>query len=355
MARKNAGTRSAEAWSLARRQHGVVSRRQLLALGFSPAAIEHRIKRGRLHPVGHGIYAVGRPQLTREGDWMAAVLACGGGVTPGRGAAAVLGHGTDAALDRSGAVLSHHSAAALWGIGFEVSGRIDVTLLRPGRVRRPGIRTRSRPSLPASDITEHRGIPVTTAVRTLIDVAGELASNRLERAVNEADKHDLVDPDRLRLALERYPGVPGVRPLRGLLDKHTFRLSDEELERRFRPIAAASGLPVPLTKAWVSGFEVDFFWPGIGLVVETDGWRYHRTPAAQTRDARRFQMHTAAGLTPLRFSHWQVKHEPAYVRRILEHTLAHLRRRGLGAGDGEEERVSYPKRGSGNEGEPSVP
>lgn len=71
-------------------------------------------------------------------------------------------------------------------------------------------------------------------------------------------------------------------------------------------------------------FEVDFFWPDLGLVVETDGWRYHRTPAAQTRDALRFQEHTAAGLTPLRFSHWQVKYEPAHVSKILVRTAANL-------------------------------
>lgn len=329
--------RSAEAWALARKQHGVLTRGDLLALGFSAEAVKHRLRTGRLHPVGRGIYAVGRPELSREGWWMAAVLLCATGTAVARRGAAIprlAASGAAAGGHRGhlpgphGALLGHRSAAALWGIGFEVEGRIDVTVLRPGRVRRPGIRAHCRPALPASDITEHRGIPVTTAVRTLIDVATELTPGRLERAVNEADKHDLVDPDQLRVALDSYPGVPGVRPLRKLLDKHTFRLSDEELERRFRPLAAAAGLPVPETKQWVTGFEVDFFWPQLGLVVETDGWRYHRTPAAQTRDARRFQMHTAAGLTPLRFSHWQVKHEPAYVRRILARTVSHLRRRG---------------------------
>jgi hypothetical protein len=319
MGAKILDSRSAAAWRLARRQHGVLTRRDLLALGFTSKGIRHRIERGRLHPVGHGIYAVGRAELSVEGRWMAAVLACARG---GASGGAIPGG--------SGAVLSHRSAAALWRIGTETEGRIDVTLLHRGTARRRGIRARSRPSLPASDVTEHDGIPVTTPIRTLIDIATELAPNRLERAVNEADKHDLVDPDALRLALDGYAGAPGVRPLRALLDKHTFRLSDEELERLFRPIAAAAGLPVPLTKHWVTGFEVDFFWPDLGLVVETDGWRYHRTPAAQTRDAHRFQVHTAAGLTPLRFSHWQIRHEPAYVRRILERTVSQLRRRGVG-------------------------
>jgi very-short-patch-repair endonuclease len=227
---------------------------------------------------------------------------------------------------RPEAALSHRSAAALWGIGTELRGRIDVTLRRRGEVRRPGIRARARPSLPPTDLAERLGIPVTAIVRTFLDIATELGPRALERAVNEADKKDLIDPDALRAALDHHAGRPGVRALRAVLDPHTFRLSDDELELLFRPLAAAAGLQVQLTKIWVNGFEVDFFWPDLGLVVETDGWRYHRTPAAQTRAARRDQVHTAAGLTPLRFSHWQVKHEPAYVRAILERTVAHLGR-----------------------------
>ena len=111
-----------------------------------------------------------------------------------------------------------------------------------------------------------------------------------------------------------------MKTLAKLLDKRTFRLSDDELERLFRPIAAAAGVPVELTKAWVNGFEVDFHWPRLGLVVETDGLRYHRTPAEQARDRLRDQTHTAAGLTPLRFTHYQVKYEAKYVQAILART-----------------------------------
>ncbi len=133
-----------------------------------------------------------------------------------------------------------------------------------------------------------------------------------------------IDPEALRSALDDRAGEPGVRPLRLLLDRRTFCLSDAELEVLFRPLAAAAGLPVSMTKVWVNGFEVDFFWPDLGLVVETDGFRYHRTASTQTKDAVRDQTHTAAGLTPLRFSHWQVKHEPAHVHQILEATRRRL-------------------------------
>lgn len=294
-------SRSAQAWALAREQHGVLARRDLLRLGFTSKGIRHRMRTGRLYPVGHGVYAVGRDDLTRKGRWMAAVLACG-----------------------EGAVLSHRSAAALLGIGSERRGSIDVSVARHCQLNRVETRIRSRPSLSPSDVDTRHRIPVTKPVRTLIDLATELAPKALERAVNEADKHDLIDPESLRLALDSHAGEPGVRPLRTMLDRLTFRLSDTELEVLFRPIAAKAGLPTPLTKEMVNNYEVDFYWPDLGLVVETDGWRYHRTASAQTRDALRDQTHTASGLTTLRFSHYQVKYEPRHVCEILARTAARL-------------------------------
>jgi Transcriptional regulator, AbiEi antitoxin/Protein of unknown function (DUF559) len=295
-------TRSARAWALAGKQHGILARRDLLALGFSASAIRHRIAKGRLHPVTRGVYAVGWPHLTRERRWMVAVLACG-----------------------PEAVLSHRSAGTLWGIAGERRGIVDLSVRRHRESRREGMHVRSRPSLPADEVTSRDGIPVTNPVRTLIDLAAELETAALERSVNEADKYDLVDPDALRAALDDRAGQPGVRPLRGLLDEHTFQLSDSELEVLFRPIAVRAGLPAPLTKVQVNGFEVDFFWPDLGLVVETDGLRYHRTSIAQTRDQIRDQTHTAAGLTALRFSHRQVKYDSRHVERVLRRTCRNLK------------------------------
>ena len=152
---------------------------------------------------------------------------------------------------------------------------------------------------------------------------------RLEAAINEADKYDLVDPEALRMALEGFAGEPGVRRLRAVLDRHTFRLSDSDLELFFRPISRSAGLPPPHTKSMVNGFEVDFFWPELGLVVETDGLRYHRTPSEQTQDRLRDQAHTASGMTPLRFTHYQVKFEPAHVRTVLISTVGSIRSRNV--------------------------
>jgi hypothetical protein len=280
----------------------MVSRQQLLELGFSARAIEHRLESGRLHKVMHGVYAAGRSEVTKEGRWMAAVLACGGE-----------------------AVLSHRSAAALWGIGVERRDRIDLSIRRRSRIRLRGLKVRARPTLKRTNVATFGSIPVTTPAQTLIDIAAELTPRLLERAVNEADRLDLIDPEALRVGLDSHRGEPGVRPLRKLLDRYTFQLSDDALERIFRPIATAAGLPVPETKVLVNGFEVDFHWPALGLVVETDGFRYHRTAATQSRDALRDQTHTAAGLTTLRFSHWQVTHERARVRLVLARTAAWLR------------------------------
>lgn len=296
--------RSRRAWKLAGRQHGIVARRQLLALEFSRRAIEHRVARGRLHLVMHGIYAVGWPGLTQKRRWMVAVLACG-----------------------DGAMLSHRSAAALWGIGREQRGVVDVSVRRRCELRRPGLRVRGRPTLALEDIMWRDGIPVTSPVRTLVDIATELDPLRVERAVNEADKRDLIDPEALRLALDDYAGQPGAPLLRSLLDKRTFRLSDSDLEIFFRPIAAGAGLPPPLSRQLVNTYEVDFFWPDLGLIVETDGLRYHRTPSTQARDAMRDRAHTIAGMTPLRFTHYEIKHPPARVRSELNRAAELLRER----------------------------
>lgn len=295
--------RSRRAWELAGRQHGMVARKQLLALGFSPSAIEHRVARGRLHLAMRGVYAVGWPGLTEKRRWMAAVLACG-----------------------RDAMLSHHSAAMLWGIGRE-RGRIDISVKRRCELRRPGLKVRGRPSLRSADITAIDMIPVTAVARTLVDLATELPPRRLERAVNEADKHDLIDPEALRLASDEYEGQPGASALRRLLDRRTFRLSDSDLETLFRPIAEDAGLPPPLSKQLVNRWEVDFFWPNLGLVIETDGLRYHRTASSQTRDVRRDRAHALAGMTALRFTHYEVKHEPAKVRAELRQAARLLRER----------------------------
>jgi hypothetical protein len=290
-----------EAWALAEHQHGVVASDQLREVGYTPQAIYHRIKTGRLHPLHRGVYAVGRANVTEHGRWMAAVLACG-----------------------EEAVISHSSAAALWRMGSERRGLVELSLPSLSRRCRPGLEIHQRPSLEDRDLTHEYGIPVTTPVQTLIDMALRLDRSGVERMINEADKYNLTHLPQLREALDARAGEPGVAKLRFLLDRRTFRLTKEELERRFLPLARQAGLPTPLTGRFGNDFEVDFYWPDLGLVVETDGLRSHRTPAEQARDRLRDQAHTAAGLTPLRFTHEQVRYEPEHVLRILAQTASRL-------------------------------
>jgi very-short-patch-repair endonuclease len=267
----------------------VISREQLLGLGLTPAAIRHRIAKGRLHPVGRGVYVVGRPELTQHGRWMAALIATG-----------------------PEAVLSHRSAAALWGIAKQKGNAIHVSV--PAHLRRSssrGITVHRRNGLNA---TTHRGIPVTTPIDTLIDLASETAAREVEAAVNEADKLDLVDPETLREAIEPIRR-PGTAQLKAVLDQYTP--TDSALEREFLRIVRRAGLPKPLTGEKVNGHRVDFFWPDLHLVVETDGLRYHRTPAQQAKDRVRDQDHFVAGLRSLRFTRAQIRFDGARVEAVL--------------------------------------
>jgi very-short-patch-repair endonuclease len=201
-----------------------------------------------------------------------------------------------------------------------------VSVPAPRDPRPSGIRVHQRIVLGGEDVGTHRGIPVTSPFRTVLDLAIHLPELQLEAAVNEADKLDLIDPETLRAGIERTPHQPGVGKLRELLDRRTFTLTDTELERRFLRIARRTGLPPPLTQQWVNSFRVDFYWPDLGLVVETDGLRYHRTPAQQARDRLRDQAHTAAGLTPLRFTRAQVSFDEGYVGATLVRVARRLSR-----------------------------
>ncbi len=284
----------------------MITRGQLLELGFSPGSIKHRIGTGRLHAVWRGVYAVGRPQLTQHGLWMAAILRCG-----------------------PSAMLSHESAAALWEIRPAAGGRIEVSVPEGGARIPRGIRVHRRSGLGTADMARRHGIPVTAPICALIDIATCLDRDELEAAINEADKRDLANPEELRAALDGFPRRRGCRALRETLDRPTFTVTDSVLERRFMPIAQRAGLPRPLTRQYVNGWRVDFYWPDLGLVVETDGLRYHRTPLQQERNHLRDQAHVAAGLTSLRFTRAQVMLQPSYVqerlatigRRLRSHVL----------------------------------
>lgn len=288
--------------ALARRQHEVVTHEQLLALGFSRHAIAHLLKTGRLHVVHRGVYAVGRGQLGRYGHFMAAVLRCGPTAGLMRGSAATLWQ-----------VLRDRPALP---IEISVSGpdlRVPGLVVRRQRHRR---------------IVRRHGIPVTSLVCTFIDLAAsDLGDDALEAAISQADIRGLMTPEQLRRMLEREAARKGLARLRGLLDRRTFRVTRSKLERHFLAIVKRLGLPIPLTRAIVNGYEVDFYWPELGLVVETDGLTYHRTAAQQAIDIEREHAHAVGHVERLRFSHYQVVHEPAHVESVLVAVIGRLRSR----------------------------
>ncbi len=302
MGKSKAQPWSKAAWDLAEKQHGVISHAQLAELGLGPGAIQHRLRNGRLHPLLRGVYAVGRPQVEPRGHWMAAVLVCG-----------------------PRALLSHRSAAKLWGIrnGYEWE-EVEVVLPLESPRRRAGVRAHRRRDHEALERRVIDNIAVTDPVATLVDLATCVPTGQLEAAINEADHLDRVNPERLRAAIDRLPRRAGVGRLRSLLDAPTVALTSTQLERRFLPLATQAGLPVPQTQVWLDGHRVDFYWPDLGLVVETDSLRYHRTPFKQANDKRRDNAHAASGLTTLRFSEGQIQHEPDYVRRMLTKTATSL-------------------------------
>jgi very-short-patch-repair endonuclease len=271
--------------------------------------------------VGRGVYAVGRPGLTLNGRRMAAILACGGDL--GVDGGVLLHPGRDTPL----VVLSHDSAAALFAIGRQPVSHFEISTTLPTERRVPGVKLHRRPALAADSVGYCQGIPVTSPAQTLIDLATRHGRPTMERATNEADKLGLVRTDDLRRALDDHPGEPGVARIRVILDRRTFRYTRTELERAFLPLVRQAGLPLPRTSVYVTGHEVDFHFPDLGLVVETDGLTYHRTPAQQAKDRERDQDHSAAGLTPLRFTHAQIKFEPDHVVRILRATASWLRSR----------------------------
>jgi hypothetical protein len=287
-------------WALVSSQHGVVTRAQLRELGLSDEAIDHRMETGRLRPVFRGVYAVGRPDVTRWGRWMAATLACG-----------------------PGAAVSHDDAAALYGIrSSRRHSAIEISVPASSNPRPPGIAVHRR-KVRIDRIRRHN-IPVTTPLCTLVDLAARLPRDDLEAAINEADKLDLIGVEALRSGLDTLERRLGLATLRTLIDVQTFVYTDSKLERDFLPIIRRVGLPLPETRRYVNSFRVDFYWAELELVVETDGLRYHRTPGQQATDLVRDQTHAASGLERLRFSHGQIRYEPEYVERILAAVVRRL-------------------------------
>ena len=270
---------------LAARQHGVVARRQLLALGVTRDVIAGVVARGWLHRVHTGVYAVGHAALTREGRWLSATLALG-----------------------PGAVLSHRAAAALWAI-LPWSRLLEITV-PTGRASRAGIVVH-RARIEPGERTVRHGIPTTTLPRTLLDLAAVVDARTLANAFEEAQVQHRLRPAVLAAALANSPGRRGATRLRALLaDAVEPGQVESILELRFLELCAAHGLPRPQTQAQLGPWRVDFWFPSLRVAVETDGARFHATAAKRARDARKDAALEAAGVRVLRLRWADVTRDP---------------------------------------------
>jgi hypothetical protein len=288
-------------WEVAYRaakQHGVVSRDQLLAAGFGLGSIDNAVRTGRLHAVYRGVYAVGHPNVGAGGRRTAAVLACG-----------------------PAAVLSHRTAGDHWGVLPSASARIHVTTTRSRGVE--GINVHRVRAIHPADRTVHNGIPVTTVARTLLDLAEIARPRELERAIDRAERLELLDLSLIGAVCARSPGRHGLKPLnRALDDLIDPPITKSELERMFLDLCRAYGIPLPMTNVPLLGWEVDAYWPDHNVVVELDGYEWHKTRADFERDRLKQERLQVAGLPPLRFTYRRIRRHPRAVAASLQAVLA---------------------------------
>jgi very-short-patch-repair endonuclease len=281
---------------VADRQHGVVSLTQLNALGLSANAARKRARAGLLHRVHRGVFAVGRAGLDVRGRRMAAVLACG-----------------------PGAVLSHRTAADALGLLRCAGGAIEVTIPSRSRRRVPGIAIHRSPRLRPEDCTECEGIPCTTVARTLLDLADDQAFRRLHAVIESAERLGLYDGRAVADVISRAGRRPAAGRLVSLLASYEEPAPTKtELERRTLELLEQAGLPRPRVNALVQtaegALEVDFVWLDRKLIIEADGFEWHRSRARFEEDRRRDQLLHAAGYSVVRVTWRQLLREP---KRIL--------------------------------------
>jgi very-short-patch-repair endonuclease len=279
---------------LAAAQHGNVTHRQLLDAGLSRDHLVWRIESGWLIRRHTGVYAVGYVPEARESAWHAGVLALG-----------------------QGAVLSYASAIALWAMG-RATAIIEVTVpTTAGHVKRDGIVVH-RQRLPAEHVTTHRGIPVTTPIRTLLDYAAVAPLNALFRAFEQAQVHLHIPPPPIAAEVIARPRARGNGKLRkvleGAVDPKDVR---SVLEVRFLRMCAVHGIPRPKVNVRIGEWTPDFYWPEWGLVVETDSVAFHSTAGAKQRDALKDEFLRGEGLAVLRLMWADVVGRPAETARLI--------------------------------------
>jgi very-short-patch-repair endonuclease len=284
--------------ALAAGQHGVVTRGQLIAAGLSASAVNRRLKWGQIRQLHLGVFLVG-PIVAPRAREMAAVLATG-----------------------PGALVSHLSAASLWGLrqgpASTGGGRpervevepVDITVVGGNRRCRPGIRVHRVVRLDAQERTEREGIPITAPGRTLIDLAGVVGRTELEGAVARAERERLVAREALSALLARHRGRAGMAALRAILRAPGGPcLTRSAAEAAFLALVRAAGLPAPEANVSIGRYEIDFLWRAEGIAVEVDGFRHHGARPRFEGDRSKDAWLLARGVKVMRLSWRQVTHD----------------------------------------------
>lgn len=276
--------------ALAARQHGLVTAKQLIRAGLSRNGIAARVRRRALHRVHRGVYAVGHAVLSRDAQFLAAVLAAG-----------------------DGAALGGAAAAEHWRIRRRAEA-IDV--IAPGRRSVPGVRVHAVRTLRPLDVVVHRGVPITTVARTLVDLTDALIAEELANVIKEAAFRSRFSLAATRQAIERANGRRNLDVLEAALRLYLSGSAGTRSGLEVTAVKAlkASSLPDPVVNAKLLGFEVDLQWPEHRLVVELDG-PGHARPPNRRADAHRDQTLRAAGWTVLRFQD---------VERMIDELGRHL-------------------------------
>jgi predicted transcriptional regulator of viral defense system len=288
---------------LAREQHGVFGLAQLRELGLTARAVQKRVATGRLHRIYRGVYAlVPRELLSRDGLYMAAVLACG-----------------------AGAVHTHRSAARLHELRDYGYTRFEVTVPRRSPLRHPGVAVHRSLTLTAADATVVDNIPVTTVARTLFDLAEVLTQRQLERAFDQAEILETLDLKAINDQLARNPTRRGAKAVRRVLDTHYIGKTPtwNENEELLLSITRSLGLPDPDTNQLIvlpdggPPLRVDFVWREQRIIIEADSGKWHNTRQRFEIDRRRDQRLTAAGWIVIRTTWRQMKYRPHELRETL--------------------------------------
>jgi predicted transcriptional regulator of viral defense system len=291
---------------LAVAQNGVVTLAQLEGLGLSEDAVMKQVERGRLHRIHQTVYSLTPRVMTQRGVFMAAVLACG-----------------------PGAVLSHRSAAYLWGLVDHWEGPIDVTA--PNRRGRSpdGVAAHRDGSLQPIDKTVRYGVPCTTVPRTVLDYAGVEREEKVRRAIAQGEVLGILDKAKVRALLKRSRRRRGVARLRLILDTihPQTKRTRSELERLFLEMCARHDVPEPGVNVWLPApdgnrYEADFLWRDQGLIVEADSRRFHDTDSAFVEDRKRRQQLELAGWRVSQCTWEEVEREPRRLALTVRGLIA---------------------------------